>query len=340
MKMTEQELRGEVLCLKCREMVEDVFQLHYQLQEKKDKIVNMVKKTLELRKDDIDSDLDEMDLKKERKISRKESLGDEVYNIELLKEKKGDKFLVKWENFSEYYNSWEPRKSIPEDIVKFYEDDSSRLGHPFPQESLPAQEIFEVDKILDKRESGKNVEYLVRWKGFDDPSEDTWEPADSLESAFKLIIKFETGKRKVDSPNKDKAAKHSTQNDMHEKLKSDNVKTTVKNTPKDTKVKLKKDDTSVQNHLEYTETSTKAVENGLDHSNSKTNKQNEATMKKIPDPLNENRMNNEFAPQAKVTCSPQNLSESKKEKKLEASRDSPSPKKRKPYRFLCKVVNV
>ena len=118
MKMTEQELRGEVLCLKCREMVEDVFQLHYQLQEKKDKIVNMVKKTLELRKDDIDSDLDEMDVKKERKISRKESLSDEVYNIELLKEKKGDKFLVKWENFSEDYNSWEPRKSIPEDIVK------------------------------------------------------------------------------------------------------------------------------------------------------------------------------------------------------------------------------
>ena len=118
MKMTEQELRGEVLCLKCREMVEDVFQLHYQLQEKKDKIVNMVKKTLELRKDDIDSDLDEMDVKKERKVSRKESLSDEVYNIELLKEKKGDKFLVKWENFSEDYNSWEPRKSIPEDIVK------------------------------------------------------------------------------------------------------------------------------------------------------------------------------------------------------------------------------
>ena len=101
-------------------------------------------------------------------------------------------------------------------LFQFYEDDSSRLGQPFPQESLPAQEIFEVDRILDKRESGKKVEYLVRWKGFDDPSEDTWEPADSLESAFKLIIKFETGKRKVDSPNKDKSGNHDTQNDMDE----------------------------------------------------------------------------------------------------------------------------
>ena len=38
------------------------------------------------------------------------------------------------------------------------------------------------------------VQYLVRWKGFDDSDEDTWEPLDSLGSAQQAIERFENAK--------------------------------------------------------------------------------------------------------------------------------------------------
>ena len=43
---------------------------------------------------------------------------EEVYIIESLLKKNGSKFLVKWENYSDEYNSWEPKSSIPANIVK------------------------------------------------------------------------------------------------------------------------------------------------------------------------------------------------------------------------------
>ena len=51
---------------------------------------------------------------------------------------------------------------------------------------------FEVEKILEKREAKKGkVEYLVKWKTFDDTLETTWEPAAKLESVQNLIDQFE-----------------------------------------------------------------------------------------------------------------------------------------------------
>ena len=41
-----------------------------------------------------------------------------VYTIESLVERKGSKYLVKWENFPESQNTWEPRMSIPPSILK------------------------------------------------------------------------------------------------------------------------------------------------------------------------------------------------------------------------------
>jgi len=51
---------------------------------------------------------------------------------------------------------------------------------------------FEVEKVLDKRVSKKGgVEYLVKWKGFDNQEDDTWEPAENLDGAEVEIRKFE-----------------------------------------------------------------------------------------------------------------------------------------------------
>ena len=44
--------------------------------------------------------------------------GDEVFYVESLLEKRGYKYFVKWENYPESYNSWEPRFGLPEYIVK------------------------------------------------------------------------------------------------------------------------------------------------------------------------------------------------------------------------------
>ena len=45
---------------------------------------------------------------------------DEVYLVEALLEKRGYKYLVKWENYPEPYNSWEPRFALPKKIVEVY----------------------------------------------------------------------------------------------------------------------------------------------------------------------------------------------------------------------------
>ena len=54
------------------------------------------------------------------------------------------------------------------------------------------EDAFEIEMILDKRViKGKKVEYLIKWKNFDDPEDNTWEPADDLEVADELIQIFE-----------------------------------------------------------------------------------------------------------------------------------------------------
>ena len=54
------------------------------------------------------------------------------------------------------------------------------------------EESFEVEKILEKRViKGKKVEYLIKWKNYDGPDDNTWEPADMLEEAGDIIKTFE-----------------------------------------------------------------------------------------------------------------------------------------------------
>jgi hypothetical protein len=49
---------------------------------------------------------------------------EEMFIIESLLEKKGPTFLVKWENYNEDWNSWEPRNGIPQFIVQVMNDDN------------------------------------------------------------------------------------------------------------------------------------------------------------------------------------------------------------------------
>ena len=53
-----------------------------------------------------------------KKANKSGTTKDEVYNIESLLKKEGSMYLVKWENYSHRWNSWEPKAAIPAFIVK------------------------------------------------------------------------------------------------------------------------------------------------------------------------------------------------------------------------------
>merc|ERR1712218_157606 len=97
-----------------------------------------VKENFELTEDNIPNGEvkpQKKEKKKEVKPTRKckpTRVEEEVYNVEALIEKKGSKYLVKWENFPDDQNTWEPKSSIPDFILKFYEEDLTRLGKAAP----------------------------------------------------------------------------------------------------------------------------------------------------------------------------------------------------------------
>ena len=61
-------------------------------------------------------------------------------------------------------------------------------------EVIPDDDDYEVENILDKRVAKKGkVEYLVKWKNFDDLADYTWEPANNLEDVKDMVANFEKG---------------------------------------------------------------------------------------------------------------------------------------------------
>lgn len=55
--------------------------------------------------------------------------------------------------------------------------------------SEAGEEVYIVESILDKRITKKGrVEYLIKWKGYDDDSDNTWEPEQNCVCFFIKII--------------------------------------------------------------------------------------------------------------------------------------------------------
>ena len=146
-----------------------------------------------------------------KKKATSNSGGANVYNIEKLLLKKGSKYLVKWEGYPDSENTWEPASSIPELILNFYEEDKSRFGLPAPDMVDETGDVFEVEEILERRENGNQIEYLVKWKTIKHPVENTWEEASTIpvkivqnfEKALKITPEFVcNGKRQSKTPKK------------------------------------------------------------------------------------------------------------------------------------------
>ena len=70
-----------------------------------------------------------------KKSIKVEEEQEDVYIIESLVDVRDGKYLVKWENYPSSKNTWEPKSSIPKFILKFYEQDLSRLGMAAPDVS-------------------------------------------------------------------------------------------------------------------------------------------------------------------------------------------------------------
>ena len=75
------------------------------------------------------------DIKSKSPKKKAKPAANDTYIIEALVKKKDDKYLVKWENYPSSQNTWEPKSAIPKFIIKFYEQDLSRLGMPAPDVS-------------------------------------------------------------------------------------------------------------------------------------------------------------------------------------------------------------
>ena len=124
--LTEKAMLKQILCEDCQSLVEEVFQLQFNLREKKNKLLGIFTNS---HKDElVNNDTNRKGMKRKsiekiakprnKKEKSAKDKGGETFIIELLKERKGDKFLVKWESYPEEYDSWEPRSSLPEYIVK------------------------------------------------------------------------------------------------------------------------------------------------------------------------------------------------------------------------------
>ena len=105
-----------------------------------------------------------------------------------------------------------------------------------------------MDKRLIK---GKKIEYLIKWKNYDDPEDNTWEPADDLEVADELIQIFENSMAQDKKQKDDRnlcGNKESLQNDLDNKTEATKPETKKdKNSCKKKKPNPKPDDTGKVN---------------------------------------------------------------------------------------------
>jgi len=91
-------------------------------------------------------------------------------------------------------------------------------------------EEYEVENILNKRKRAGGTEYLIKWLGYDDPSQNTWEPVENLDCQD-VIDEFEANyKKKKQAEGKvKKTRKRKKSEDI---INTANIKITTKMAPR------------------------------------------------------------------------------------------------------------
>ena len=58
-----------------------------------------------------------------------------------------------------------------------------------PPDLINGENKYEVEAILAHRKRGRQMLYLVKWKGYD-PSNNTWEPETNLSNADEILSEY------------------------------------------------------------------------------------------------------------------------------------------------------
>ena len=148
---------------------------------------------------------------------------EKILNKRVTEEGKAE-YMVKWKGWTDKWNGWEPEEHLvgSEVLVKAFEDKVEVAAEKKKKREMQAkdgndgdlddgsgsdEEEWEVEKILKKRVGPEGgTEYLVKWKGWEDKKDRTWEPEEHLEGSEKLVKSFEAKLEKKKELKKEKKA--------------------------------------------------------------------------------------------------------------------------------------
>ena len=100
------------------------------------------------------------------------------------------------------------KKRPVEEVEKRLElEETKSVGEAKEEEDEEEEEDYEVEKIIDKKGSGRTLKYLVKWKGWDNEEDQTWEPVRNLNDAKEMIREFEESMKEKGSGKKKKEMK-------------------------------------------------------------------------------------------------------------------------------------
>ncbi|XP_050056604.1 chromobox protein homolog 5-like isoform X2 [Aphis gossypii] len=126
------------------------------------------------------------------------------YPVEKILHKRTKKgkveYLLKWQGFNEFHNSWEPQKNLKCDkLIKNYAHKLKQKSEENQNQAVSSIIQYPIEKILHKRTKKGKVEYLVKWQGFNE-FHNSWEPQKNL-NCDELIENFDVKVKKENKKN-------------------------------------------------------------------------------------------------------------------------------------------
>merc|ERR1712156_1086653 len=121
------------------------------------------------------------------KGSKKKLNEQDEYEVESIVDKKilkngKIKYLVKWKGWDEEDNTWEIESNInSRKLIDEYNKNNPSISEgEESEEEESTDEDYEVEAIVDKRKRRGKIQYLVKWKGWDE-KDNSWEVEDNLD---------------------------------------------------------------------------------------------------------------------------------------------------------------